>query len=377
MGFLSLVGRLSLDSSDWHAKIQGTKQSVNELKSNLAQFVTVSTVAFQAKKIIDYAAKIQDLSEQTGVGVERLQELDYALSQSGSSAEGAKRALIKLGEARRKALADPGSKEAKEFKLLGIDSAQLASLRDSGDLFVRLSDSIKDVKVDSNSIPVVLDLIGKKNAEVLPAMAAGLRASAEEARRLDLILGQDVIESLDDVGDQITTVVAAIRKPFAEVINFFLTALDSIQIGIKRIALAYVETVNAITQKNPFAPKSVKETTQLQAEAVREEFDKQFNAFLDRRDPEVIAKTREAKKARADRKRQFTIEELTVDNDPTQKKAARSAADNVLSDSLTKIGNFLGGTTQSPQVQQLIKVNELLRRIEQNTGKNNGLQVPL
>ena len=74
----------------------------------------------QVKSLIELGSKFQDMSERTGVAVETLQELDYALKQSGSSAENAEKAFRKLGEARQKALADPKGAEAAKFNTFGI-----------------------------------------------------------------------------------------------------------------------------------------------------------------------------------------------------------------------------------------------------------------
>jgi hypothetical protein len=48
-----------------------------------------------------------------------------------------------------------------------------------------------------------------------------------------------------------------------------------------------------------------------------------------------------------------------------------------LSDSLTSVGNFLGGSTNSPQMKLLDDANRLLRQIEKNTGRQGGTAFPL
>jgi ribosomal protein S21 len=48
-----------------------------------------------------------------------------------------------------------------------------------------------------------------------------------------------------------------------------------------------------------------------------------------------------------------------------------------LSDSLTSVGNFLGGNANSPQMKLLDDANRLLRQIEKNTGRQGGTTFPL
>lgn len=48
-----------------------------------------------------------------------------------------------------------------------------------------------------------------------------------------------------------------------------------------------------------------------------------------------------------------------------------------LSDSLTSVGNFLGGNANAPQMKLLDDANRLLRQIERNTGRQGGTAFPL
>lgn len=48
-----------------------------------------------------------------------------------------------------------------------------------------------------------------------------------------------------------------------------------------------------------------------------------------------------------------------------------------LSDSLTSVGNFLGGGANSPQIKLLDDANRLLKLIEKNTAKQGGINFPL
>jgi hypothetical protein len=129
-----------------------------------------------------------------------------------------------------------------------------------------------------------------------------------------------------------------------------------------------------LAQHHPFGTKKMKEESKLLAESVREEFETNYNAFLDRHDPEVLAEKRVEKRKREERKREFGLDEIKVADTPAVHAEKRGF---LISDSLTQIGNFLGQSVNTPQLKQLSEQTILLRRIEQNTGKKMGVDFPL
>jgi hypothetical protein len=202
MGFdLSLMARLGMDSTGFDRTLAAAEgkatKTFSSIGSKLAAVFSVGAITVQARKAIDFASRITDLSEALGVSAVRLQDMDFAARQSGASLDDMATAMRKLGEARAKALNDPGGKEAKAFEAFGIDLAFLKANTDPAELFARMSDAVQDTNINLDTMPQILDLIGERNQGVIAVMAAGLRDAEAAAHDLGQDLDDDVRESLD------------------------------------------------------------------------------------------------------------------------------------------------------------------------------------
>lgn len=378
MGLFNLIFRLGTDNRDFNRGMKDVvgraRVASQEMQSNfttalggaarglgtiLAGYVT----AAQLKNLTDFAGRFRDMSDRTGVAAETLQELDFALKQSGSSVEMVEKAMRKLGEARQAALGDPSGKAASQFGALGISVSELQNLRDSGDLFLRMAQAIEKTNLDANSLPVILDLIGAKNAEVLPAMASGLREAAMEARRLGLIWDEELIVKMDDLGDAIEANLARLKRPMAEFTLFMLRTADYIITMWTAAASAIGGVVNKLVQLDPRIPKSVKRGSQEAADWLDQTFLNQWEGMLDRNDPAVFKRQREARKG----PRNFDLDALLAGL--KLPVAAKGGGLRTLDrgDSLLSVGNFLGSAPDTAAQQRAQETISLLRQIEAHT----------
>lgn len=234
MGLFSLIFRLGTDNTDFN---KGIDQSVSRadraagqmssaFQRHIAAAFSIGAISAAAKKTIDYASNINDLSEASGIARETIQELDYAMRKNGSTIEAAIKAARELSKARAEALAEPGGDKDRLFQQFGIGREELQSLTNGGDLLKRLSDALKGVNVDANSLPGILELIGSKNQEVIPALIEGLRDLGDEARKSGLIMKDEVVEQLDEIGDKITELSKRITVELGPAILFLVRVLD-------------------------------------------------------------------------------------------------------------------------------------------------------
>ncbi len=183
---------------------------------------------------IEYAAKIYDVGEALGVSTDKVQELDYALKQNGATMEDGVKAMRKLAVARAAALEDPKGKQAMAFQKFGIGPEALAATESPAELFVMLSDAIKGTEMDLNSLPPLLDLIGARQTAVIPAMVAGLRDAGEAAASFGLIMDSENVEALhaaEQATDRLSKAFSVGLAPaIAEVSKWLLAFIDGIQV---------------------------------------------------------------------------------------------------------------------------------------------------
>src|SRR5687767_8013325 len=103
-----LFARLGLNSTGFDRGLAAAELRAGKFASGigakLAGVFSVAAVTALARKTIDFASNINDMSSALGVSAERLQELDHAAKLNGTSLETMVTAMRKLAEARKKAI---------------------------------------------------------------------------------------------------------------------------------------------------------------------------------------------------------------------------------------------------------------------------------
>lgn len=444
MSLFSLIFRLGTDNSDFNAGInnataraksaaakmgQNFQASIGGgLKGAFAGALSVGAVVGASRHAIEVASNLQDMSDATGVSVERLQELDYALSLTGGSLDDAKKAFKELAKARAEALKNPAGDKAKAFEQFGIDLETLKNVSDPSELLVRLSDAVKGANLDLNSTPVLLELIGARAGSILPAMSMGFAEAGQQARDLGLIVSNEVNAALDDMGDRMTTLgkkANTFLAPFAKVIgdtfDTLLNGFDIISGGFEEIFVklrteknvgpvglidAFVKGTQGRAEEQVADEAARKTAKEAAAESKRKfgnpedeadvkaakEVEKVWERINKKREelrlgeltPDARLKDLEAQLAAKERARGFRVDDLTPAEEEELadlrlkvqglKKGIGEPKDtfNVKAgDQLTQVGNFLGTTGPSESERKMDMMTRYLQKIEAHTEKTS------
>lgn len=160
-----------------------------------------------------YADELADASIRTGASVEALQELGFAASQSGASAETINHALTKL--AMTMGEASKGTGEAgKAFAALGVSVVGAdGKLRRTDEVFTDLASAVARIENPTERSSKALDVFGRAGIQLLPLLAEGADGLAElrqEARDLGLVMSADAIGPAATFNDTID----ALRETF-------------------------------------------------------------------------------------------------------------------------------------------------------------------
>ena len=194
-------------------------------------------IAALTHKTIEYGGRINDLSARLGVSTDALQEFDHAATMNGATLEDFTGALQKLAIARQEAL-EKGGEKMEAFRALGISVEQLKTARVE-DLFKGIGRSVRDAADVQTVLGDAVAVMGKGSGNVLAAMRNDLEATGAEARRLGLIIGEDTIAKLDELGDKTDTLGKRLMGAFAPVILFVVEGFQKIADGFA-VASAYV-----------------------------------------------------------------------------------------------------------------------------------------
>ncbi|MFO7153936.1 MAG: hypothetical protein DIU64_003105 [Caldicoprobacter oshimai] len=165
--------------------------------------VALAGLAMKASEDADSLLKLRD---KTGLTAEELQRLRHIASQVGADFESIPQAisiLTKQMDAARK-----GSKDAEAaFKALGIQITDSAgNLRPQSQVFQEAIIQLSKIESEADRNALAFRLFGRGAASLFPILNAGteeIQALAAEADRLGLVLSEETVEGLDNMGDTV------------------------------------------------------------------------------------------------------------------------------------------------------------------------------
>lgn len=170
---------------------------------------------FLVKGAADSGDAILDSSKRLGISSKFFQEFQFAASQSGVEMEAVEGILTKfsknIGEA------SSGAGEAVGvFRGLGIKLKDAkGQTRGMAELLPELADKFKQIKDPALRNAVAMKLFGRegvKMTEVLMGGSEGIKAMAEEANRLGLVIGEDKLKAADNFNDSWNKLILTITR---------------------------------------------------------------------------------------------------------------------------------------------------------------------
>lgn len=169
-----------------------------------------------AKRALDYAGSLQEVSQQLGVTAEDLQVYRYAASQAGIDQEimekGLQKLTLTLGKAQLGA-----DKPTKAFEALGLSLEKLQG-KTAGEAIPLIADALAKIPDPAKRAALEVELFGKAGQRLdglLAGGAAGISALAIEARQLGLVLSDKEIAEADRTADKLAQVKAVLEANIA------------------------------------------------------------------------------------------------------------------------------------------------------------------
>lgn len=171
------------------------------LTKGLNAFLTAGgflLVAHQVKELIDQVDRLGDSAQIVGVTAQEFQELQFAIIASGFSAEKADQFMQRFARSLSDAQRNTGEL-AEIFKANQIAAQDLTVPQALG----KFADLIRNAKTQQDALNLAIQVGGRQAAPQLVAAlqggADGLRAMAEEAQRLGVVLDEDVTSKADEI----------------------------------------------------------------------------------------------------------------------------------------------------------------------------------
>lgn len=248
---LNIMATIGLDGSGFAAGIRQVEHSANHAAQELKNMALTAFGAYGVEQAIhktaERAKELVTASSRLGVGVEQLQVLRRAAMDSNVELERMEKAFEQIDVAREKALGgDKASLEA--FKRLGVDEGALKSTR-AGQLFLH---QIRNTANSTN--PELLagpmnEIFKKGFGQLLPLLKTDFDDLEKSMRALGSIMDTDTAAKMKQLEDRFELLSNIIVAKLAPAI---LWAVDGILAGVGKF-LRYIdnETRSAVDNTTP------------------------------------------------------------------------------------------------------------------------------
>jgi len=230
--FFAALGKVNQQIGKLGSAISSAGVKMSALGAGIVTPVFAATVAFA-----DAGSALFDMSKRTGVATEALSVLKFAADQTGTDMGGVEVALKKM----QKTLfaAGNGSKEAaKALEMVGLSASDLAGLS-ADEQLGKIADGLMAIQDPGTRAAVAMQIFGKSGTDILPLLdggSAGLKAFAEQARKLGLVMDKETAAKADELGDSIDALKAAMRVAFIQVGSAVAPMLTELAKGLALIA---------------------------------------------------------------------------------------------------------------------------------------------
>ena len=180
------------------AKLKAFGTAVKDIgkKLALAGAAVAAPMIASVKSFASAGSAMLEMSQRTGVSVERLSELKFAAEQTGVSVEELETGIRKMQKTI--VAAATGSGEAqKTLALLGLTIADLDNLSPD-EQFKLVADRLSQIEDPTIKAALAMQVFGRSGTSLLPMLvdgAAGIDAFAQQARSLGLVMSTQNAEA--------------------------------------------------------------------------------------------------------------------------------------------------------------------------------------
>jgi hypothetical protein len=205
------------------AKVQSSLDSVSSLASRVGTAIagafTVQAVIAFAHELGEFAGRMNDLSAETGIGVERLQALNYVAAGVGLTVEDITGAIEKM--ARKVAGGDQSA--ARALDILGLSFAELQAMSPD-EAFIAIGQAVAKIPDPMQRIRIETDLFGKSGARMGRAFTEDMQKVIEAAEKSGAVIDKHLIERADAFDDAWHQATIRGKAYVASFVGFMLDA---------------------------------------------------------------------------------------------------------------------------------------------------------
>lgn len=192
-------------SKGWSLSAGAVASAVGNLAANALSNL-ISGMGDAIQRAVDMGGKLTDLSGKTGISTKALQELQFATDQTGGNIETVTGAIVKMGLK----LAGGNDSAAKAVSALGLSFSDLRGMTPE-QAFYTITDAVAKVQDPMAQAKLATDLFGKAGTDLLPTIndaSGGFHDLAQQANDLGIVMSDETVKAMDDLGDSLDTLKA-------------------------------------------------------------------------------------------------------------------------------------------------------------------------
>jgi hypothetical protein len=174
-----------------------TGSKYGNLTSAIARFASVAVIGTAIKRTTDYASSLNDLSQQTGIGVTALQKFSFVASQSGQSLEAVTRGIARMQDG----IGGGNKAVEKGITALGLSISTIRRMKPE-DQFAQIAEKIRGIEDPAKRVAAALQIFGTGGAHggggaALIPVLVNLKAIGDQAP----VMSEKTVKALDAAGD--------------------------------------------------------------------------------------------------------------------------------------------------------------------------------
>lgn len=229
--------RISAGAGGLSARLVATSRAIQ----GLAAIVGTTLAGRFVVQTIGATDAIGKMADKIGVGVEALQELRFAASQSGIAQNTLEDSLAAF--TRRVGEAASGNKQLLDVfqKQLGVQISLNGRVRDTGALFNAVADAYTGLRSQAEKAQVAQDLFGRSGlslVNILRLGGKGIDDLRQRARNLGLVLSNETVRAAEKANDQLDIMQRVVRAQLTRAVVSLAPEITKVGESFARIAQA-------------------------------------------------------------------------------------------------------------------------------------------
>lgn len=215
-----------------------TTETLQDIAGAFGLYLSADAFVEWGKGLAEQDAGLDRFSQETGIAVEQLSALEFALESGGVSADKMSVIFRDLQKNVSAAAGNAGSDSAIAFKLLGISvTDSTGALKDNAELLSEVADRFQNLQDGANKTAIAVQLFGKNGESLIPTLNKGAQGIADledQAAKLGATVSGATAAAAEKLETDVTNLGIAVKEGLGQrILQDLLPALDGLTSSFK------------------------------------------------------------------------------------------------------------------------------------------------